>query len=123
MRSIRKIFLIAILCTSIVGCLDFMGSDERLDYSKRIIIKRLVINSGNHIEWYHYSLVSGFSPGFIDKVTSGVKQNICKSHYVSDINFKNDTLIVQLWKGDSLGIIKNNDFVIKTDTTGVQPNF
>ncbi len=107
------------------GCTNFLDPDEKPDYSKRIIIKKVEYNSKISIEWYHYSLITGFSPGHIDIVSENTNEPICESSYISDFRLSNDTLTVVLWKNHTNTIKFENkaDIVIRVDTTGSHPPY
>jgi hypothetical protein len=104
-----------------MGCFHFVDPDEEYDYDKRIIIKTIKTNGGK-VDWYHYSLFTSYSPGFIEFTDSSNKKYlISKSTYISDLEVKSDTLTVVVWKRDFFSLDTTNlHFFVKIDTTGRQ---
>jgi hypothetical protein len=69
------------------------------NYYQRIVKKSLPLPGQNAtIDWYYYSLISGFSPGNIELKMKNSHELICESGYISDIKLKHDTLIITLWE-------------------------
>ena len=121
----KKLGYLLISSLFLSGCFEFLDSNEKQDRSKRIIIKELKYDEQFTIEWYHYSLISNYSPGVVDVVNDSAHQTICESSYLSDIELSKDTLKIILWKNDVDLLLNKNlaGLKIKLDTTGVQPHF
>jgi hypothetical protein len=100
-RYYVMLFFIVILFS---GC-NLFDPDEPLNYNDRVIIKYFPIGKDT-IEWYHYSLITGFSPGFIELKNQYGRKIICKSSYISDIQLQSDTLLLRT--------LKNHFFVLDT---------
>lgn len=80
--------------------------------------------SQNNIEinWYCHSLLSSLSPGTIEAIENKKVYDIVSSHYLTDVLLSHDTLILQVYKKDSLEInhtaIANLRLKIIVDTSG-----
>jgi hypothetical protein len=108
-----------------IGCQPFLDPNEKPDYDKRIIIKTIQLNRDTMIELYHYSLITGYSPCFVDYKTKKSHKLICKSSYVSDVNLIADTLKIVFWENRNFGLdtADMHGLKIVLDTTGYQPSW
>lgn len=116
-----NIFLIIVLLFA-TGCYNFLDSNEKQDYSKRIVIKKIEFSPDYYVELYHYSLITGMSPSHIDIIRNRQITNICESSYISDILAKEQRLVIQLWKNDleTIESISKKNLGILIDTSGIQ---
>lgn len=99
--------------------------DHALMLKGRIVIKNISLDAKSEVEIYHYSLITGFSPCFIDLKTDKTHKLICESSYISDMRVAGDTLIISLWKNHyhKLDTVGMNGLKIVIDTSGHQPNW
>ena len=121
----KKIIITLLIGLCFSGCLNFLNPNDKPDYKNRIVIKSVNFSPWK-VEWYHYSLLTSYSPGIIEIKKDSPEGNIvCKSSYISDINYRNDSLIISFWANDTVTIRKFTWFAtpIGTDTTGKQPSF
>ncbi|UPK67451.1 hypothetical protein [Chitinophaga filiformis] len=109
----------------LTSCNFFIDADQKPDYNKRIVIKNISLDAKSEVEIYHYSLITGFSPCFIDLKTDKTHKLICESSYISDMRVAGDTLIISLWKNHyhKLDTVGMNGLKIVIDTSGHQPNW
>ena len=120
----RNLFLVAYLMT-LNGC-NIFATNEAYEYDRRIVLKTIRLDDNTALEMYHYSLITSYSPTFIDIRTNGGKhETVCSSTYISDINFASDSLTIQLWANDTPEVVKPRlyELEINFDTTGRQPNY
>jgi hypothetical protein len=119
--NIKISFLMIVLLS---GC-SFLDPDEELDYNKRIIIKSIDMGNSKKVEWYHYSLITSYSPGFIEINVDQKRELIMESSYISDISMSGDTLEITTWgtMHHGLDTINDHNIYFKFDTTGRQPMF
>jgi len=121
--EINKIvfFLFCMAIVANMGCYFFVDPKEEYDYDKRIILKTIKTNRGK-VDWYHYSLFTSYSPGFIEFTDSSNKKYLIgKSTYISDFEINSDTLTVVVWKHNFFSLDTSNLYLfVKIDTTGRQ---
>lgn len=96
---------------------------EEPDYEDRLVIKKESFSKGKTIELYHYSLLTGYSPKFIELNDGKEHFTICESSYVTDISLKNDTLLISLSRKDDLKLHHDEikDLVVLVNIQGQQP--
>lgn len=90
--------ILAFIVILFSGC-NLFDPDEPLNYSDRVIIKILPMGKDT-VEWYHYSLISGFSPGIVELKSPSGRKLICKSSYMCDVLLQGDTLLLKTDEND-----------------------
>lgn len=110
MKQARLIILILLII--LVGC-------SIPEPDKKIFIKSVKVNEDVRIDWYVYSSITNFAPDYL-QLSSNVKEPFFVSFYVSNINFRNDSLFISLWKNNykklDLNIIQG--VKVNIDTSG-----
>ncbi|RXK59777.1 hypothetical protein ESA94_12010 [Lacibacter luteus] len=108
----KKMIFYSLLVVFFLSC----GSAD-----KKLFIKSMQLNTSVRVDWYFYSLVSNFSRSYIQISKSDTETKFFESFYISDFNFRADTLAVQLYKNgykiDSAALLQSG-FKIIIDTTG-----
>jgi hypothetical protein len=105
-----------VLLTTIIlsGC--FFAPD------KKLFIKSVQADDTKRVDWYFFSLISGFSRIYLQYVDKDAKADtFFESFYLSDSNKTKDTLTIQVYKNDyklDTNKVKALGLVIKMDTTG-----
>jgi hypothetical protein len=115
----KKGLFIGILLLVILALIGFFIVNKVLgnDREKRLIVKE-ISSKDYKIQWYVYSLISSFSPDYVEFQRNDKNTLLCKSSYVSNIDVKNDTIVIQLWKNDFTKFNKLDGIVVVLDTTG-----
>ncbi|MBO9203523.1 MULTISPECIES: hypothetical protein [Niastella] len=85
----------------LAACNPFDPNEEP-DYNKRIIVKSISLTKDKVVEWYHFSLITGYSPDFIEVKSGGQHRLLGKTHNLSDIQSRGDTLLILVQKNDFL---------------------
>ena len=116
----KYFFPLSLLISIFFFTCKFLDPNEKLDYNKRIILKKIPFNDSTIIEWFHYSLITSYSPGFIEfKSTDSSRELICESSYICDAYLGNNSLNILVEKNHFHEIKYENKYKIeiKIDTT------
>jgi hypothetical protein len=86
---------------------------------KKFFIKSVKVTDDVRVDWYVNSSISNFAPDYL-QLSSNDKEPFFISFYVSNINFKNDSLFISLWKNNYKKLDSSiiQDIKIKIDTSG-----
>lgn len=89
MKHSIQIFLI--LSILVVGCIP--------EPDKKLFIKSVKISQDVRIDWYVYSSISGFAPDYL-QISSNDKEPFFRSFFVSNINYRDDSLVITLYNNN-----------------------
>lgn len=86
----KKGFLVLIVMVIVLGCLT--------NAKKKFFIKSVKVSERVRIDWYVHSSTSNLAPDFVQISTQ--KEPFFVSYYLTNINFRNDSLFLSLWKNE-----------------------
>lgn len=103
--------IILIFLVILVGCIP--------EPDKKFFIKSVKVNEDVRIDWYVFSSITSFAPDYL-QLSSNDNHPFFKSFFLSNINFKNDTLFISLWKNqyEKLDSTFLDDIRIEIDSSG-----
>ncbi len=82
-------FLFCLLVMLTVGCIT--------KPKKKFFIKSVKVSEDTRIDWYVYSSTTSLAPDYL-QISTYSKEPFFVSYYLTDINFRNDSLTISLWR-------------------------
>lgn len=100
-------------------CLVIVFITSCVEKQKKIYIKSVKISNEVRVDWYVYSSITNLAPDYL-QISTYDKTFFFSSFFLTDINFKNDTLFVSLWKNEykKVDLPKIRNIKIIVDTLG-----